>query len=107
MHLLILDDEKAIGAMIARTARSVGWSSDSATNPSEFRAKIAETPPDAVCLDLALGIADGIEELRHLHKSGFRRPIVLMSGFDDRVLDTARQLGESLGLTIATVLRKP
>jgi EAL domain-containing protein (putative c-di-GMP-specific phosphodiesterase class I) len=107
MHLLILDDEKAIGTMIARTARSVGWTSDSAITPEEFRAKIAEVPPDAVCLDLALGAADGIEELRHLHKTGFRRPIVLMSGFDDRVLDTARQLGESLGLIIAMVLRKP
>src|SRR5262249_53865776 len=58
-------------------------------------------------LDLALAASDGVEQLRYLQESVYRNPIVLMSGFDSRVLDTARTLGASLGLSIAAALTKP
>ena len=58
-------------------------------------------------LDLQLGASDGVEQLRFLRGVGYSGTIVLMSGFDARVLASAQQIGESLGLTIAAVLEKP
>jgi EAL domain-containing protein (putative c-di-GMP-specific phosphodiesterase class I) len=107
MHLLILDDEKDIGTLVARVAGGGGWSADIATDPDDFRTKFIAARPDAVVLDLALAASDGVEQLRYLHQSGYRSPIVLMSGFDSRVLDTARTLGASLGLQVAAALQKP
>jgi len=45
--------------------------------------------------------------LRFLHTRNYRGNIVLMSGFDARVLASAQEIGDSLGLTIAAVIEKP
>ncbi|MEJ0071140.1 MAG: EAL domain-containing response regulator [Pseudomonadota bacterium] len=58
-------------------------------------------------LDLQLGAADGVEQLRFLHTRRYDGVIVLMSGFADRVLQAARELGQSLGLAVVAVVSKP
>ncbi len=58
-------------------------------------------------LDLHLGTDDGIEQLRFLGEQRYAGAIALMSGFGDRVLQSASTLGRSLGLTIAANLTKP
>ena len=68
---------------------------------------ISTSPTDAILLDLQLGESDGIEELRYLSDVGYLGAIVLMSGFDARVLASAHEIGNSLGLHIAGSLQKP
>ena len=72
-----------------------------------FRAALAADPPDEIVLDLHLGIEDGVEVLRRLADEGCRARITLSSGFDKRVLDSARQLAVGLGLNVGEVLPKP
>ena len=50
---------------------------------------------------------DGVELLRFLAENDFRAPVLIISGFDQRVLDSAFRLGEALGLTMAGPLQKP
>jgi CheY-like chemotaxis protein len=50
---------------------------------------------------------DGVEFLRFLAAEGFGGPVLIISGFDRRVLDSAFRLGEALGLTMAGPLEKP
>jgi len=107
MHLLILDDEPAVGRTLARLAGRSGWAADHAVTVSEFQARLTAHQPDAVMLDLNLGDQDGVEQLRFLHGAGYVGSVVLMSGFDERVLDAAREIGLSLGLSIKGVIRKP
>lgn len=107
MHLLALDDDPQIGRLLANIAMTLDWTVDAVTTAAAFQRALQDTTPDAVILDLQLGISDGVEQLRFLHAAQYRNPVVLMSGFDDRVLATAEQLGESLGLVMAGVLRKP
>ena len=38
---------------------------------------------------------------------GYRGPVLIISGFDRRVLESAFRLGEALGLTMAGPLEKP
>jgi EAL domain-containing protein (putative c-di-GMP-specific phosphodiesterase class I)/ActR/RegA family two-component response regulator len=107
MHLIVLDDDHAMVEFMATVARERGWSVQTATAEAEFRAMIRASPPDAIMLDLQLGVSDGIEQLRFLRHQGYAGPIVLISGFDARVLTSAEQVGESLGLLIAAVVEKP
>ncbi len=58
-------------------------------------------------LDLQLGDSDGVEQLRRLAAQGYTGAVVLMSGFDARVLASAYAVGKSLGLNIEGVLEKP
>ncbi len=107
MLLLALDDELKIGEFVGRVARKVGIDAEVTTSVSDFRGQYEGRAPDVVVLDLHIGKNDGIEQLRFLSDKGYREPIILMSGLDDRLLAAARQIGEGLGLQIAAVLHKP
>ncbi|HTI80782.1 MAG TPA: EAL domain-containing response regulator, partial [Acetobacteraceae bacterium] len=107
MRLVVLDDDAATIEFVATVARRRGWHVDAVTQPPVFRALIKTTPPDAILLDLQLGASDGIEQLRFLDACNYRGSIVLMSGFDARVLASAQEIGDSLGLSIAAVIEKP
>ena len=63
--------------------------------------------PDAVFLDLQLGETDGVEQLRFLSVKGYDSPLVLMSGYDCRVLATTEQLARKIGLKPIAALSKP
>jgi len=105
--LLVLDDEARIGRLLVRIAKRSGWCAEHASTVLEFRARLAERRPDGIMLDLNLGDEDGVDQLRFLHEAGYDGPIVLMSGFDDRVLHAACEIGNSLGLHIGSTLSKP
>jgi hypothetical protein len=42
-----------------------------------------------------------------LADENYRSPVLIISGFDRRVLDSAFRLGEALGLTMVGPLEKP
>lgn len=107
MRLVILDDDESITDFIATVARECGWEAETATEELAFRALVRATPPDAILLDLQLGATDGIAQLHFLHSVNYGGAIMLMSGFDARVLASAQHIGESLGLRIAALIEKP
>ena len=107
MRTLVLDDDPAIGRFICRVAQSAGFDTQSATRVEAFRSHYLSAPPDVVVLDLQIGPADGIEQLRFLSEHRYRNPVMLMSGFDGRVLSAARDMGKAMGLEIAAAVTKP
>jgi DNA-binding response OmpR family regulator len=62
---------------------------------------LEEITPDVrlILLDLMMPATDGIEVLRLLSDRKCLVPIVLMSGVGNRILETAEQLAQSLGLS--------
>ena len=50
---------------------------------------------------------DGVELLRFLSEQGFKGPVLIISGFDRRVLESAFRLGEALDLQMVGPLEKP
>lgn len=107
MRLIVLDDNESVTEFMATVASKRGWHVSTASHQAEFRALVDTAPPDAILLDLQLGESDGIEELHFLHSRNYTGTVVLMSGFDSRVLASARQIGDALGLNVAAVLEKP
>jgi EAL domain-containing protein (putative c-di-GMP-specific phosphodiesterase class I)/ActR/RegA family two-component response regulator len=107
MRLVVLDDDEAIAQFMAAVASGRGWDARAVMHEAEFQALIRAAPPSAIILDLQLATSDGIEQLRFLHSVGYRGAIVLISGFDARVLASAQQIGHSLGLSIVATLEKP
>ena len=107
MRVLILDDDEAIGRVLAKAATSMGIDAVAVADPHSFAARLQTDPPHVVILDLQLGVTDGVEQVRMLASGKFAGAIVLMSGFDSRVLASARALSVHLGLNVAGVLEKP
>jgi EAL domain-containing protein (putative c-di-GMP-specific phosphodiesterase class I)/FixJ family two-component response regulator len=107
MHLLVIDDDVRICSFVAAIGTALGWTVDTAGEKARFEALMHERRPDAVIVDLQLGATDGIEVLRFLADARYRGPVVLVSGFDDRVLSAAQDVGASFGLDIVQILEKP
>ena len=55
-------------------------------------------------MDLGMPV-DGVELLRFLADEGFQGPVLIISGFDRRVLESAFRLGEAQGLNMAGLSR--
>ncbi len=106
-RLLLVDDEPALADFIASAARECGFEPTITSDDKLFREQFLETRPDMVVLDLGMPGMDGIELLRFLAEERFQSPVLIISGFDRRVLDSAFRLGEAHGLTMVGPLEKP
>jgi len=106
-QLLLIDDEPALAAFVAHVAEDCGFESVLTSEDRTFREKFVDHRPDMVALDLGMPGMDGVELLRFLADQDFKAPVLIISGFDRRVLESAFRLGEALGLTMAGPLEKP
>lgn len=106
-RLLLIDDEPALAEFVANAARLCGYEAILTSNDEQFRSEFQIAQPDVAVLDLGMPGMDGVELLRFLAEHEFRSPVLIISGFDRRVLDSAFRLGEALGLTMAGPLEKP
>ena len=106
-RLLLIDDEPALAEFLANAARGTGFDPVITSEDGEFRDEFRATRPDMVALDLGMPGMDGVELLRFLADEDYRAPVLIVSGFDRRVLEAAFRLGEALGLVMAGPLEKP
>ena len=105
--VLAVDDEPDFLELIAMIGEGVGCEVLTAVTPAAFRDHLAQRHPALILLDLQMPGMDGIEALRYLARQGSDAGVLLASGMDQRVLVSARQLGESLGLNMLGTLQKP
>jgi DNA-binding response OmpR family regulator len=106
-RLLLIDDEPALAEFLANAARESGFDPVITSEDWQFREEFVANRPNMVALDLGMPGMDGIELLRFLAEQDYRSPVLIVSGFDRRVLESAFRLGEALGLSMAGPLEKP
>ena len=106
-RLLLIDDEPALAAFVANAAAMSGFEPVIANNDSLFREQFHAEVPGMVALDLGMPGMDGVELLRFLAGESFDGPVLIISGFDRRVLESAFRLGQALGLRMVGPLEKP
>ena len=106
-RLLLIDDEPALATFVADAAEMSGFEAAVASDDALFRDLFNEQQPAMVALDLGMPGMDGVELLRFLSAQAFEGPVLIISGFDRRVLESAFRLGEALGLNMVGPLEKP
>ena len=106
-RLLLIDDEPALADFMANAAQSSGFVPVVTSNDTQFRDAFLEERPDMVALDLGMPGMDGVELIRFLADQDYGSPVLIVSGFDRRVLESAFRLGEALGLTMVGPIEKP
>lgn len=106
-RLLLIDDEPQLAAFLANAASMCGFDPITTQDDDDFRTRYSNERPEMVALDLGMPGMDGVELLRFLADQGFGGPVLIISGFDRRVLDSAFRLGEALGLKMAGPIEKP
>jgi DNA-binding response OmpR family regulator len=106
-RLLLVDDELSVAKFLAHAAEECGFEAIVTVTAESFRSQYRTLSPDTVVLDLALPGSDGVELLRFLAEEGCKARVILVSGFDHRVLEAAMRLGVAMGLRMASPLHKP
>ena len=105
-RVLVLDDDRDSGHIVRDAAQGMGIPCFATTDPMTFLESV--TPETTlIFLDLVMPELDGIELLRILGQRSCKANIVLMSGADKRILQTAEEWAETLGLSIVGHLQKP
>lgn len=105
-RLLLIDDEPALADYLANAASACGFEPIISQRDDEFRETFINTRPEMVALDLGMPV-DGVELTRFLADQKYRGPVLIVSGFDRRVLESAFRLGEALGLKMVGPVEKP
>ena len=104
--VLVIDDEEAICELIVAVAESAGFEATSASLPRDIEDAIGGRF-DLVVLDLSLGEIDGIEIMSKLGATHRGMPVILVSGADQTLLDTAGRIAEMHKLRVIGSFAKP
>src|SRR4029078_4860881 len=102
-----IDDEPALAEFLAQAARDSGFDPVITEQDQEFRDSFLAERPDMVALDLVMPRMDGVALIRFLADQDYDAPVLIVSGFDRRVLESAFRLGEALGLTMVGPVEQP
>jgi DNA-binding response OmpR family regulator len=106
-RLLLIDDEPALADYLAKAAQACGFEPIVTAEDQQFRDALVAHRPEMVALDLGMPGMDGVELTRFLAEQDYRGPVLIVSGFDRRVLESAFRLGEALGLNMVGPVEKP
>jgi DNA-binding response OmpR family regulator len=106
-RLLLIDDEPALAEFLASAAQESGFEPVITGRDQDFREAFLAQRPDMIALDLGMPGMDGVELIRFLADQGYEAPVLIVSGFDRRVLESAFRLGEALGLRMVGPVEKP
>ena len=104
---LIVDDDARITRLVRRAAEKAGFEAVELQDPTKFADQYREATPSVVFLDLSMPGKDGVELISTIASFPHRSVLVLLSGNDVRVIESAKSLAENRGLEVVATLRKP
>ena len=110
MKILLIDDEPFVLKLLAHQLANLGFTE--VTCHERAHDALAALESDAeyanlVFCDLQMPEMDGVELVRHLARIEYGGGLVLVSGEDERILKTAKDLAKAHQLNVLGALHKP
>lgn len=110
MKILLVDDEPFVLKVLAKQLENLGFTeiiSHEHAKSALAALVLNEETIDLVFCDLQMPDMDGVEFVRHLARIDYTGALVLVSGEDERILNTVENLARSHKLNVLGVLSKP
>lgn len=110
LKVLAVDDEVFVLGLLAQQLANLGLCNVHSHQHAEQALAELERDPaamDLVFCDLQMPGMDGVEFVRHLSRIGYPGGLVLVSGEDPRILQTAQRLAQAQHLSVLGTLKKP
>lgn len=109
-HALVVDDDKLMQEVLGDMLRDLGVAHIATAGNGKAGMEAvarAAVPPDVILCDLNMPGEDGFQFMEHLSQRSFAGGVVLVSGMDDRVLNSATLMARLHRLNILATLKKP
>ncbi len=110
MKILVIDDDPFVLKLIGHQMTDLGFTEVSLHDRGEDALALLKSGCEQVGLvicDLQMPEMDGVEFVRHLADIGYAGGLVLVSGEDERILQTAQTLARTHRLNVLGTLHKP
>lgn len=104
---LLIDDDTMVGRFIGHAAEECGYRAIRTSSFDSFVENFRRVSPVSVAVDLCVPGCDGVDIIRFLAEEKYRGMVLIISGLDPRIIESALRLGMALGLTMAEPLPKP
>lgn len=104
--ILIVDDDIDFANFIYDVANTLNFSCKVTTNSHDFMNSY-DSSVKLIFMDLNIPDMDGIELLRFIETKKYDTDIILMSGVDKRIIDSAKEFAISKGLSVVNSFQKP
>jgi CheY-like chemotaxis protein len=101
-RVLVVDDEPAIRALVAKIVGRAGLQVDTACDGSDAIARMQETTYSVLVVDLMMPIVDGFGVVDYVRKMPPPRPSVIVASASDSAV--LRQLDPTI---VHSIIRKP
>lgn len=105
-QILIIDDDADFANFIYDVAKELNLKCIVTTNSTDFK-NAYDSSITFIFMDLNIPNIDGIELLRFVQTKNFKTDIILMSGVDKHVLESAQEFAISKGLSVVARFQKP
>lgn len=102
IRVLVVDDETAIRALIAKIVQRAGFTVETARDGAEAIEKLRESSFSVMVIDLMMPVVTGYDVIKHVRQSNIRNLAVIVITAGDTA--AIRRLDPGL---VHTVLRKP
>lgn len=106
-RLLVIDDQPEVGTFVTRVAHLAGYEAVATTTANSFRNLLVSWKPTHAVMDLMVPDVDGIELIRFLAELPHKPKLIIFSGAEPKILESARRLAEARGLKIVATISKP
>lgn len=110
LKIMLLDDESMMLKLHARMLENQGYTAITLCSSGQTALDLIDGSserPNLILMDLNMPEMDGIEFVRHLVERKFVGSLVLISGEDERMLQTAEKLVQAHRISVLGHLQKP
>ena len=106
---LVVDDDEFMCELLCNAMGQLGIQDILSTDSGAKALEILTANPaiDFIFCDLQMPVMDGVEVIRYLADTGYSGGVILVSGEDQRILETAQNVAEVRGLNVIGSLTKP
>jgi EAL domain-containing protein (putative c-di-GMP-specific phosphodiesterase class I) len=106
IRVMVVDDDLHTHAAVGMVLENAGYDHASVF-PQKLEERLTTYQPAVIMLDLSMPGFDGIEVLGMLRLHGYKGRVIVSSGSDRDLIETARRVGQSYGLRMGQGLQKP
>lgn len=110
IKIMVLDDEPFMLRLLDRVLKNLGCTAITTCDNGVSALTLVDTlgsRPDLILLDINMPHMDGVEFIRHLVDRQYAGALILVSGEDERVLQSVEKLVRAHHITVLGRLSKP